>query len=115
MSLTFEAIILLELGDREGIGALNKALYEADPERHQQFAPINMDGAGGTKWWTMDVYAACFNYLSPETVEECVRTTAWVYPDAVLYIQDLGDYERGDEGEPALTARKVSDIRKEQP
>jgi hypothetical protein len=111
MSVTFEAMLILTPSDFKAIEALNEALYRADNERHQQFKPIQMDGAGGSKYWTTDVYAACFNHLTPHDVEACVRDAPWRYPEWVLYIVERGDYHMPDHGdESPLSARTIAEI-----
>lgn len=109
MSVIFNAMLIFELSDRPGVEALNKLLYEVDTERHQQFGEINMDGAGGSKFFTQDVYAAAFNHLTPDDVEDCVCRASWRFPATVLYIRDLGDYHYDEDR--SLSARTVEEMR----
>jgi hypothetical protein len=109
MSVIFDAMLVLEMDDRNGIAALNRLLHEADAERHQQFAQIDMGGAGGSKFFTKPVYAAAFNHFIPEDVEECIRATPWRRPEWVLYVMDIGDYHLGDD-ERSLSARTVAEM-----
>jgi hypothetical protein len=109
VSVIFNAMLILEMSDRGGVEALNKLLYEKDTERHQQFGKVDMDGAGGTKFFTTDVYAAAFNHFVPEDVEECIAQTPWRFPDTVLYVRDLMDYHY-DEAR-SLSARTVTELR----
>lgn len=95
MSITFEAMILPAFAEREAIEALNKALYIADTERHQQFNAVHMGTAGGSKFFTSDVYAACFNHFIPDDVEDYVRNAPWRHPDHVLYLVHMGDDDYG--------------------
>lgn len=53
MSVTFEAMLVLEGSESFAITQLNDRLEFVDLQRRQQFEPINMDAAGGTKFWTM--------------------------------------------------------------
>lgn len=112
MSVTFEAMLIFELPDRDGMADLNRRLYEADTERHQQFNRIDMDHAGGTKFFTTEVWAACFNHFTPSDVEDCIAATQWRYPEWIMYVEDLGDYHYSDYGDDkhALSARRLSDI-----
>lgn len=114
MSVIFDAMLILELSDREAIDALNRALYFKDTERHQQFGKVDMDkgGAGGSKSFTTNVYAAAFNHFIPDDVEECVREAPWRYPQTVFYIRELGGYSYGGEDE-GLTMRSVEQMRQE--
>lgn len=99
VSVTFQAMLIPGLGDEhEAVRALNVALHIADAERHQNFEPVDMEAAGGTKSFTNAVYAACFNHLVPTDVEECVVGAPWRYPEYVLYLRDLGDYSM--DGDP---------------
>lgn len=109
MSVIFNAMLVFEMADRQGVEALNRLLHKADSERHQQFAKIDMGGAGGSKYFTGDVYAAAFNHFIPNDVEDCIRATPWRNPNWVLYVRDPGDYDHGD-GDRSLSAQTVADM-----
>src|SRR4051812_3260126 len=111
MSVIFDAMLILELGDQEAIEALNKALYFADTERHQQFGKVDFDraGAGGSKTFTTTVYAAAFNHFTPTDVEGCIRAAPWRYPECVLYVRDLGDYHYDEPS--GLSSQTVAELR----
>jgi hypothetical protein len=111
MSVTFDAMLIPQLPEREAIEAVNKALYFTDTERHQQFRQINTDAAGGSKAFCTDVYAAAFNHLIPDVVEECICVAPWKAPAWVLYVRDLGDYHYDED--VSLAAVTVEALRAE--
>lgn len=111
MSVIFDAMLIPQIGEREAIEAVNKALYFKDTERHQQFGQLNMDDAGGSKAFCTDVYAAAFNHLIPDDVEECICAAPWKAPAWVLYVRDLGDYHYNED--VSLTAVTVEALRAE--
>ena len=111
MSVIFDAMLVAFMNEDDAIEALNKALDEKDTERHQSFERINMDGAGGSKFFTTYVYAAAFNHLAPGDVEECICAAPWRYPRSVLYVMELGDYFHGDYDDTPLAAQTVEDLR----
>jgi hypothetical protein len=71
---------------------INQTLYEVDRERRQYFNEIDMGGAGGSKWFTNDVWAAAFNHLQPETIRAALAGAPWRYPDQVLVVEKSCDY-----------------------
>jgi hypothetical protein len=109
VSVTFDAMLICALREVEAVRELNRLLHIKDTARRQTFNEIDMDGAGGTKVFTTDVYAACFNHVTPSDVEECICAAPWRHPGWVLYVRDLGDYHY-DEDE-SLTARTVAQLR----
>lgn len=60
----------------EDIKQVNEWLLENDKDRKQQLQQINMDEAGGNKFFTTKVWAAAFNYL-PAGFEEFVTQLEW--------------------------------------
>lgn len=113
MSVFFNALII-DGGpsDRKAIIELEDLMKSADPEREQTFNKIDMDSAGGSKWFTNDVYAGCFNHFIPDDIEKCIEKTKWEYPDSVIFVRNSGDYYY--EGEPNMIYMSVSDMRKKQ-
>ena len=59
------------------IAPLNEWLLEHDPERQQQFREISMEGAGGTKVYTSDVWAAAFNYMPFDLIGKLRDPATW--------------------------------------
>jgi hypothetical protein len=113
VSVIFDAMLVFGLSDRRGRADLNRRLYHADTERRQQFGEVDVDraGAGGSKVFTTDVYAASFNHLTPSTVEECIVAAEWQYPETILYVRDLGDYHYDED--VSLSAQTVAQLREE--
>jgi hypothetical protein len=111
MSVIFDAMLIPQLPEREAIDALNKALYFKDTDRHQQFGKLNTDQAGGSKAFCTDVYAAAFNHLIPDEVEDCICAAPWQAPAWVLYVRDLGDYHYNED--TSLIAVTVEALRAE--
>jgi hypothetical protein len=109
VSVMFEAMLLPSLNEAGAVRELNRLLHIADSARHQQFGEIDMRFAGGTKFFTRPVYAACFNHLTPGEVEECICAAPWRYPEHVLYLRDLGDYS-WDDDPLGWTAQSVAEL-----
>lgn len=55
--------VLVQGASPHDMAALNEWAFAADPERHQKFEMIDMDKAGGSKFFVEDVYAAAFNHF----------------------------------------------------
>lgn len=55
-----------------------------DTERHQSLRKLDMDGAGGSKYFMGDVYAAAFNYLLCDEFETWIRGLPWGNDRAVV-------------------------------
>lgn len=54
--------VLIYGASEKDVEALNEWIKANDQERKQFLGRINMDAAGGTKFFTDDVWAAAFNY-----------------------------------------------------
>jgi len=63
VSYTTEVVVMG--AHRPAIAKLNHWLMENDT-RKAQLLPIDMNGAGGTQHFVVDVWAAAFNYMPPE-------------------------------------------------
>lgn len=93
MSVICDAMLICGMPEDEAIREVNDHLRAADHVRQQTFASIDMGGAGGTKHFTGDVYAAAFNHLPGGWVRLAVVQTEWLVPDDAIYWEH--DYERG--------------------
>lgn len=109
MSVIFDAMLIFELPDPDGMRDLNLLLHIADPERRQTFNEIDMDGAGGSKFFTTDVWAAAFNHFTPADVEDCICAANWCHPQFVHYVRELGDYVYDED--VSITMRTVAQLR----
>lgn len=69
--------------------ALNEWLLEHDDERQQQLQKIDMDAAGGVKFFVADVWAAALNYAPVGTLDAVKRLT----PPGWAYIVEIEDDE----------------------
>lgn len=69
--------------------ALNEWLLENDPDRRQQLQKIDMDAAGGTKVFVIDVWAAALNYAPVGTLDAVKR----LLPPGWAYIVKIEDDE----------------------
>ncbi len=58
--------------------------------RFQHFAMLETEHAGGSKVYTGDVYAACFNYVSSETVVQYLSAISWPCVAAAAIIEEDG-------------------------
>ena len=97
MSWIDEALLYDCYGNAEVIEQVNGELAERDPDRRQQFAPLDMDAAGGAKFFTGNVWAAAFNYVLPEHIKAAVAGASWRHPENVVLILDGDSYEEGAE------------------
>lgn len=88
--------VLVQGSVTKEIQALNEWLREADTERTQQFQQINMDSAGGTKWYVVDVWAAAFNYGPMEELLAKLRDPA-TWGTAVRMVAVIIDGEEESE------------------
>jgi hypothetical protein len=109
MSVTFEAMLIVVLHEDETMRELNRLLHIKDEQRHQQFNKLDTDHAGGSKVFGLDVWAACFNHLIPDDVEDCIAAAPWRDPQWVMYVRDLGDYHYDEE--TGFTAMTVAELR----
>lgn len=82
--------------DEESMRAVNLALHIADTQRRQTFNKIDMDKAGGNKYFTKDVWAASFNYLDPGTIDDAIVSAHWNRPHETFVYCDPGDYMTWD-------------------
>lgn len=78
------------LNDREEIVSAITASIAGEP--FQALVELDVEAAGGSKFFCGKVYAACFNYVSPERVIEHLEAVPW-HGAAVAVI----DYEHDDE------------------
>ena len=100
--------------DEESMRAVNLALHIADTERRQTFNKINTDGAGGSKYFTHDVWVASFNHLDPPTIEDAIVSADWHRPHETFVYCDPGDYMTWDgwtEGYVDAWMKSVTDLR----
>jgi len=109
MSVIVDYMIVLDNYEDEAMDVVNKLLDEVDDARHQQFRKIGMGRAGGSKFYTSDVWAAAFNHLIPTDVDDCIASAPWRYPDEVLVIVSGPDYDID------LHARTVTQLRARTP
>lgn len=68
--------VIVQGADQQQIDGLNEWLREND-ERQQELRPINMDAAGGTKYYVIDVWAAAFNYMPLGLREKLLDPETW--------------------------------------
>lgn len=85
MSLITDVLIF----SRQEPKALNEWLRENDPEREQQLRQIDMKHAGGTKFFTTDIWAAALNYAPTGTLDAVKRLA----PPGSAWIVEHEDYE----------------------
>lgn len=93
MSVSTQVMIVSSSPDSAAISHVNEELGRQDTERHQQFAEISMDLAGGTQPFELYVWAAAFNYVSPYLVQEMICEADWAIPERVFVIERSHDYE----------------------
>ncbi len=80
--------VLIQGARPSDIDKLNEWLRVND-EREQQFNKIDMDAAGGVKYYVVDVWAAAFNYGPVGDLIPKLRDPAtWLSPLSVAVIVD---------------------------
>lgn len=93
MSLLTEAIVLH--ADDELMEKLNDTISRMDNARRQEFRRIDMDNAGGTKWYVEQLWAACFNYFQASQIK-AAADEAWCReeynPACILAQNEEGDW-----------------------
>jgi hypothetical protein len=72
-------ILLLEVGERHGLGQVNNWLASVDP-RKQQFMMLDENSWGGTKVPEVDVYGMAANHLPTSHVLDAIREANWADP-----------------------------------
>ena len=87
--------VLIHGADERQIASLNDWLRESDVEGRQQFVRINMDAAGGAKYYTSKVWAAAFNYVPSALFAKLRDPETW--GTRVLLIAIIIDDEEGTE------------------
>lgn len=105
MSVICDYLIVTGMQEEEAMRALNLSLHTADEARRQTFNEVNMDGAGGVKVYTDNVYAAAFNHFIPYDIDDCIAAAPWRYPDMVVVVMSSGDHDID------LHARTVTQMR----
>ena len=89
MSFLTDVAVVTIGGEDEAVAFVNARLAEG-PTRPQQLAKTDLDeaGAGGRKVCSIVVYAACFNWLDIDLLEEAVRAAPWRLPGCVVVYVD---------------------------
>jgi hypothetical protein len=105
MSVICDALLFISKGRQGDIEKVNEAIN--DEARGQGFERLDMQGAGGSKFFSGEVWAAAFNHVTPSRVEDAVASVDWADPEGVVLVLDPYDYN-----EP-VTHRTVNQIRKE--
>lgn len=102
MSFTTAYMVIVPHYEKlDAMHGVNRELYWADKERHQQFNQCQMNDAGGSKYFTTDVWAACFNHLTPEVIETALAGGEWSRPNEVFVFWDPEDFYIGYESTPS--------------
>jgi hypothetical protein len=97
-----DVVVVAMSDERDAIAHVNKHLMATDP-RQQQFAPLDMDAAGGGKVASSAVYAAAFNYIDLADLKSALLAAPWKFPGWVtVCIDDEGSrFERLTPGDAA--------------
>lgn len=93
MSYITDAVILVAFAREEE--HLHERIVMPLPfdRRGQSFRKIDMDGAGGCKFFSSDVYAAAFNVVDGEELEAWFKSLPWGdYDSAFLVWETEGEY-----------------------
>jgi len=93
--MSYITSVLIQGAHQKDIDKLNAWLLENDEARQQQFRQINMDEAGGTKYYVVDVWAAAFNYISGDLISMLRDPDTWEH--ALLSVAVVIDGEESME------------------
>lgn len=86
MSIITEMIIYTPQSEHEAMDRLNEWSEKADTERGQRFEQLDVSGAGGTKFFTGDIWAMAGNHYPYEKLLEKMPSFGWTYPEDVVLI-----------------------------
>lgn len=86
LSLITDMVIVADLNEDEAMARLNAWCAENDEHRQQWFEQLDVDAAGGVKFYTGQVWAMSGNYFPHEKLAEAFPTFGWRYPDSVILI-----------------------------
>lgn len=94
MSYITEAVVWTDIAGTEALAALSAPL-PFDTQRQQRFGELEVtNSAGGSKFFCSGVYAAAFNYVAGEDLEEWFKSLPWGSHDrAYLLWSTEGQYE----------------------
>ncbi|MGB7587415.1 MAG: hypothetical protein WBM00_01765 [Solirubrobacterales bacterium] len=106
MSVIAEVVVITAESEPAGFKALNDELVAIDSERSQQFLPIDMTAAGGTKAFCADVWAGAFNHLSPSQIEDAICAAPWEHPERVVVVINPYDYREDPKTATVTELRK---------
>lgn len=74
--------------EEEGIRNLNAWCAEHDEVRHQKFAELDKDAAGGQKFSAAQVWAMVGHFFPFDELAEALPSFGWRHPGDVLLIVD---------------------------
>lgn len=107
MSWINQAVLCAPYYRGDAIKQVNVDLARRD-HRGQEFQPLDMDNAGGNKWFSGYVWAAAFNHVFPRDIKAAVASAEWPQPDRVVLILDGEAYQ--DHGEVATVTQLRKDL-----
>jgi len=103
MSLVTDMVLYTAGNEPDAMRRLNEWCTEAD-DRHQQFAQLDEEAAGGDKVFTGEVWAMAGNYFPHADLADALPGFGWRYPRRVVLIIDPEDGDihvvRADPGAP---------------
>ena len=88
MSLITDMLIFICHEEREAMERLQAWCVEHDPDRQQRFEKLDTDPAGGSKWFTAEVWAMAGNYFRWSELIEAFPSFGWRDPESVVLIVD---------------------------
>lgn len=95
MSVTLDVVLTVYPTNGDDVRHILDHNFDSNRGVDQHFRQLDSRSAGGSKYASWDVFQACFNYVSPEEVEEWFRDFTKTHPELhVVLVMDRGDYER---------------------
>jgi hypothetical protein len=85
MSMVTDMVLIASIGEGEGIARMN-AWCSASDHRKQQFARLDTDAAGGTKWFNNEIWAMAGNYFASEDLVVALPSFGWRDPHNVILV-----------------------------
>lgn len=88
MSMLTEVVVIVDSGLERDVA---EALVAIDFGGGQHLARLSTAGAGGSKAFCSDIFAACFNYVSVEQVRDALDGFAWGWAAPTIYVRHEND------------------------
>lgn len=95
MSMVDNWLLLLEVGEQDGLNEVNACLADVDKCRRQQFNLLDEYSWGGSRCPEVDVFGMAANHLPADNVLAAIKGAKWNEPDqcAVAFCPQKGGWQ----------------------